>query len=71
MPLKVPAYRQGRAHTAFLCRLKDYFPQKEQFHLKCLEAIKQQFHVVEVELEDIADTLQQDHRTGTFLIDDL
>ncbi len=30
-PKKTPAYRMGRSHIDFLCRLKDYFPSKEHF----------------------------------------
>ena len=26
MPAKTPAYRQGRGHAEFLCRLKEHFP---------------------------------------------
>ncbi len=29
-PKKTPQYRAGRAHTEFLCRLKDHFPSKEE-----------------------------------------
>lgn len=28
-PKKTPAYRQGRSHNDFLCKLKDHFPSKE------------------------------------------
>ncbi len=30
-PSKAPKYRQGRHHTDFLCKLKDYFLSKEEF----------------------------------------
>jgi lipoate-protein ligase A len=65
MPPQMPTYRQQRDHDAFLCRLGDLFASKDELENQLFHAIYQQFHVVEMVLEEIVAIIQQPHRQAT------
>jgi lipoate-protein ligase A len=57
VPPKTPAYRQGRSHADFLCRLQDYWPHPDLFQNRFIEQLSQHFALVErktTEIEQIA-----------------
>ena len=58
------AYQQGRSHTDFLCRLRDYWPHYHLFQNGILEQLSTHFALIKTdELEKIA------HRNVTNLIE--
>lgn len=67
-PTKAPAYRQGRAHGDFLCRLRDYWPDHTAFHGELLKELGQQFHLVEMDEEVLNHVQSVPHRKSTCLI---
>lgn len=70
MPKKIPSYRQQRTHRDFLCRLKDYWTNRQEFKAKILTSLEQSFNVCHVKVEEIQDLLTQPHRKSTVLIQD-
>jgi len=67
MPPKMPAYRNNRPHTDFLCKLKDHFTQKHTLHEGIEKQLKRLFHTVDV--EDVREILERPHRKGTTLVE--
>lgn len=47
-PKKTPKYREGRAHTAFLCKLKDHLKTKETFFSLLLDYLKIKYDAKEI-----------------------
>lgn len=70
LPKKMPAYRQQRSHTEFLCRLKDYWTHKQLLRHKILEHLKAQFTLMEMQKEDLLPLLQVPHRRATQIIEE-
>lgn len=65
MPPKMPAYRQDRGHSDFLCKLSQHFPTADDFKSKMLDALKQQFVLIPTSLSAIEDVLNSPHRRTT------
>jgi len=68
MPPKMPVYRHRRPHKDFLCKLRDYFPEKGMLSARVRETLGHVFHVSEVELEEIQELLCGGHRQATQLL---
>ncbi|MBA2728718.1 MAG: lipoate--protein ligase family protein [Parachlamydiaceae bacterium] len=68
MPKKVPAYRMGRDHTEFLCRLNTYFNDSCDLQDKILKALRARFTLTAVDLKAIDSTLSKTYRCSTQLI---
>ncbi len=68
MPTKVPAYRQGRAHDDFLCRLNVHFSSRELMQSNILKALALRFKIVEVPSQSIKAILGKPHRKATQLV---
>lgn len=68
-PPKTPAYRQGRGHTDFLCRLCDYWPDVLVFQEKILEQLSQYFTLVERKKEELEKVENLPHRKVTMQIE--
>ena len=49
LPEKAPVYRQGRAHSNFLCTLKEHFSSKKAFKEALKESLKESFELIRVE----------------------
>lgn len=64
-PPKTPHYRQGRAHTEFLCRLRDHLPSREAFIEKFKKELEKRYAINEMSLEHTLDVLQKPHRQAT------
>jgi lipoate---protein ligase len=62
MPVKAPAYRQGRGHAEFLCRLKDYFPHPDFFYSPIIRYISRAFTLVEQSLHEAQKVVALPHR---------
>ncbi len=69
MPTKTPAYRQGRTHNDFLCRLKDYWPNRSLFMAQFIEQLGQQFTIKIAEKKELEEVAVLPHRKATGLID--
>jgi len=52
-PKKTPSYRAGRPHEEFLCRLSEYFKDKEELVERIVQEIGKQFSLKEVDLEEV------------------
>ena len=52
-PKKTPSYRAGRRHEEFLCRLSEYFTDKEELIRRIVTEIGNRFPLKEVALEDV------------------
>lgn len=65
MPPKMPAYRQERSHTDFLCGLKHHFDTQDEFKSKMLKALEKQFILIPSSLAAIEDILNGSHRRTT------
>jgi lipoate---protein ligase len=68
MPKKTPPYRQGRAHSDFLCKLSDYFPSKEALTKALLFALNKRFALEPCNLEEVLVTIPKNDRIATSLI---
>ena len=64
-PKKTPAYREGRHHTEFLCRLKRFLPSKADFTQRIIETFSRNFTLVERDLSSLTFFLNQPHRKTT------
>jgi lipoate-protein ligase A len=65
LPAKAPAYRQGRSHADFLCRLCDYWSQPELFQNQFIDQLNQHFHLVESGIKEIEMIATLPHRKVT------
>lgn len=67
MPPKMPAYRQQRNHTDFLCTLKQHFLSQDVFKSKMLHAIRKKFTVIPTTLAESKVLPEGPHRRSTRL----
>lgn len=67
MPPKMPAYRQERSHTDFLCPLKQHFPSQERFKSQMLKALQKQLKLIPSALSELKELLEGPHRRSTRL----
>lgn len=68
IPKKVPAYRENRIHTEFLCKLKNYFPSKIVFEQNLINKIESFFILKDCSNYNIDNIFQKTHRKSTQLI---
>jgi lipoate-protein ligase A len=68
-PKKTPSYRDGRAHTEFLGRLSDHFPDKEALIGQIMDEIGKRFCVKEVMLEEALSMCDGPARQSTMLVE--
>ncbi|CCB87382.1 MULTISPECIES: lipoate--protein ligase family protein [Parachlamydia] len=69
LPKKTPNYRNARAHTDFLCTLKEQFSTKEQMEAQMLSTLHQRYEVTEIPLEDLLEIQKKPHRQATNYVD--
>lgn len=65
LPPKMPTYRQQRSHGDFLCRLKNYWSHKEEFHQHLMNQLNIQFNIQEMKREEVWKITQEPHRKAT------
>jgi lipoate-protein ligase A len=51
-PKKTPSYRVGRPHSEFLCRMSDFYPEKEVLITKFVQEMKKRFPLRKTTLEE-------------------
>lgn len=67
-PKKTPRYREDRAHTDFLCRLKEYFPFQDTFLTHLKDALASRYNLQAASYDEIRPLLGQSFRqTTTYL----
>lgn len=67
-PKKAPMYRADRSHEDFICRLSEYFSDKEEFITRMFKELEKRFTVREVSLDDVLVTKTAPVRQSTQLI---
>lgn len=67
-PKKTPSYRAGRPHEAFLCRLSEYFSDKERLIGSIIDGLEARFPVKQISLEETLSTLPASIRQSTSLM---
>lgn len=68
LPKKAPTYRQGRAHSDFLCRLKEYWPEKKFFMDCFFKELEKNFTLKESDEKEIEEILLKPHRKATCIV---
>lgn len=68
MPAKVPAYRQSRGHSDFLCTLREYFSSVLDIKEAIIDTLHAQFDVKIGSLSEISEILQKPHRQATCFV---
>lgn len=66
-PKKTPPYRAGRSHEEFLCRLNEFFPQKEVLIERFISALEKRYPIQKSTLEE-ALMMPSDTRQSTIVI---
>lgn len=64
-PPKMPPYRCDRAHADFLCRLRDFFPSKDDFVGRVQSTLETMFSIKHLSLDDVSPILREDYRRST------
>lgn len=67
-PKKTPSYRAGRSHEEFLCRLSEFFLDKEIFIERIVQEIEKRFPVQKVSFEQTLPMIKDPDRQSTILI---
>lgn len=52
-PKKTPPYRQGRTHSDFLCRLKEFAPSQSDLIRSLKETLANRYALIEMQLKDL------------------
>ena len=65
-PKRVPAYRKGRSHTDFLCKLSWHFPSQAAIAQACIRELKRRFCVKPSSFEAVLKRIEgRSHRKAT------
>lgn len=64
-PKKTPAYRQGRSHRDFICRLSEYQTDKNQLISGFKKALASRFPLKEIDIEELKSLQSLPHRQST------
>jgi lipoate---protein ligase len=67
-PKKTPAYRAGRPHDQFLCRLSEFFPDKTQWIEKLISELKRCYSIDPTSLEEALQVCDEDARRSTTFV---
>lgn len=68
LPEKVPAYRQNRNHSDFLCTLNQYFSSKNSLKEKIETSLNKHFDVQKMDINEIEQLSVLPHRKSTTFI---
>lgn len=69
VPSKAPKYREGRDHSAFLCKLSQKFVHKNQLFENMRRELSEAFEVTTVHMEEVLPLLDLDHRRATKIVE--
>ncbi len=67
-PKKTPTYRAGRSHDEFLCRMREFFPNKEQLINKLVEEMQKRFSLHMASLEEALESCGMEVRQSTSVV---
>jgi lipoate---protein ligase len=67
-PKKTPPYRAGRSHEEFLCRLREFFPQKEDLIERFISELQKRYPLQKSTLEEALEK-SGDTRQSTIFVD--
>lgn len=67
-PKKTPAYRSGRSHEEFLCKLCDYSGSMGEVVESVKNTLRVRYRVEEIQLEELETLLALPHRKATELL---
>lgn len=67
-PKKAPAYRAGRPHADFLCRISEFFPDRELLLQRLIGALEKRFALQNVSLEEALEIKVEGARQSTSLL---
>lgn len=67
-PKKTPLYRAGRQHEDFLCRLSEFYPDKEKLIERIIDELKRRFSIEVISLEDALALTKEPSRQSTILV---
>ena len=67
-PKKTPSYRAGRSHHEFLCRLSEYFSDKEKLIRAIIDELEKRFLLKEISLEETLSSITEATRQSTSLV---
>ena len=65
IPTKTPAYRQGRSHKDFLCRLRDFWPDCSVLQNEFVKQLAQHFTIIKGDLGEVNEIARLPHRRAT------
>lgn len=65
IPEKQPNYRQNKPHHEFVCRLKEFAPDKNGLLRSLIEQLNHHFNVIPVTPTDWQEVLDREHRKTT------
>jgi lipoate-protein ligase A len=68
-PKKTPAYRSGRNHEEFLCKLRDHAPSQDVLIEGVKRVLGKRYRVEEARLEELLPLLELPHRRATEVIE--
>lgn len=69
LPSRQPIYRAGRSHEDFICTLRPYFPQPEDFFARFKRELSQRFVVEVADLSEVLAITYRPHRKGTSVLE--
>ena len=64
-PKKTPAYRAGRAHEEFICRLSEHVGDKTSWIDSLKEELGRRYSVKEIRLEEVKPVIDRPHRQSS------
>lgn len=67
-PKKAPSYRAGRSHDDFLCRLADFFPDREVLIERLIAEMEKRFGVQSTSLEEVLLSSRAETRQSTVFV---
>lgn len=67
-PKKTPAYRKGRSHEDFLCRLSDHAKDKTAWITALKEELARRYAISEIEMDALKPLAAFPHRQATALV---
>ncbi|MFI5334588.1 MAG: lipoate--protein ligase family protein [Chlamydiales bacterium] len=67
-PKKTPIYRNGRGHEEFLCKMREFVPNREEFIKQLKQELGKRYKIQDIVEEDISSLLRIPHRQATVVL---
>ncbi len=68
IPPKMPDYRKERAHSDFLCTLKEHFTNPHEIVLEVVRSLSRKYDIESTPLHDFLPVMEKPHRKATVII---